>query len=305
MDGHGCLVIHRGRLKPGQKVKAGQVAGAAKDQAAPKKPELSDALVHRLTAHRTLALQAALASNPDVALKEVVCILIENVERGMDISGSSAVKLSLSRPSIPDAPDLKKCPATQALQLALKGWREAGLPTTAAERRKWIYAQPVATLHGLLALAAAYGVDAVHGKNSRAPAADALADALKLDMAAWWQPTADTYLSAVPKALAIEAVAEARGKEAAASLVSLKSAAVVAEAGKQLAGTGWLPKLLRGPGYALAKAGAKPAAAGKVKPTKAPAKRPGAKKASKPTPKPPAKGAANSKAAKSKKAAKK
>ena len=124
--------------------------------------------------------------------------------------------------------------------------------------------------------------------------------------ASWWQPTADTYLGAVPKALAIEAVAEACGKEAAASLVSLKSAAVVAEAGKQLAGTGWLPKLLRGPGYALAKAGAKSAAAaGKTKPTKPPTKKPAAKKASKPTPTRPAKGAASSKAAQSKKAAKK
>lgn len=266
MDDAGGVAIFRGRLKPGQSIKAGKVAGQPKEAAKAKKPELSDALVHRLTAHRTLALQAALATNPDVALREVVCILIENAERGMDVGGASAVKLSLSRPSIPDSPDLKKCPASLALQVALKRWREAGLPTTTAERRKWIYAQPVATLHGLLALAAAYSVDAVHGKNSRAPAADALADALKLDMAAWWQPTADTYLGAVPKALAIEAVAEACGKEAAASLVNLKSAAVVAEAGKKLAGTGWLPKILRGPGYALAKSSATAVAASKKKP---------------------------------------
>ena len=306
MDDAGGVAILRGRLKPGQSIKAGKVAGQAKDPAKPKKPELSDALVHRLTAHRTLALQAALATNPDVALKEVVCILIENIERGMDMGGASAVKLSLSRPSIPDAPDLKKCQASLALQVALKRWREAGLPTTAAERRKWIYAQPVATLHGLLALAAAYGVDAVHGKNSRAPAADALAVALKLDMASWWQPNADTYLGAVPKALAIEAVAEACGKDVAASLVSLKSAAVVAEAGKKLAGTGWLPKLLRGPGYALAKVGAKPApVAGKTKASKAPAKMPTASKVVKPAPKLPIKGDAGGRTGKPKKAAKK
>lgn len=281
MDDAGGVAIFRGRLKPGQSIKAGKVAGQPKEAAKAKKPELSDALVHRLTAHRTLALQAALATNPDVALREVVCILVENAERGMDVGGASAVKLSLSRPSIPDAPDLKKCPASVALQVALKRWREAGLPTTAAARRKWIYAQPVATLHGLLALAAAYSVDAVHGKNSPAPAADALADALKLDMAAWWQPTADTYLGAVPKALAIEAVAEACGKEAAAGLANLKSAAVVAEAGKKLAGTGWLPKILRGPGYGLAKPGAPAVPASKKKPAgkQAPAvKKPTAKK---------------------------
>ena len=299
MDDSDGVAIYRGRLKPGQSIKAGKVAGQPKEQPKAKKPELSDALAHSLTAHRTLALQASLANNPDVALKEVVCILVENAERGMDVGGASAVKLSLSRPSIPDAPDLKKCPASLALQVALKRWREAGLPTTAAERRKWIYAQPVATLHGLLALAAAYSVDAVHGKNSRAPAADALADALKLDMAAWWHPTADTYLGAVPKALAMEAVAEACGKDAAATLAPLKSAAVVAEAAKKLAGTGWLPKILRGPGYALAKPGTasgaapkkphatkkpatKPAAAGRKSATKKPAaKKPTTKKAAK------------------------
>jgi ParB family chromosome partitioning protein len=200
------------------------------------------------------------------------------MERGMGVEATSALKISLSRPSIPDSPDLKKCAASQALQVALKRWREAGLPNTAAARRTWIYAQPVATLLGLLALAAAYGVDAVHGKNSRVPAADALADALKLDMASWWQPTADTYLGAVPKALAIEAVAEACSKEAAASLVSLKSAAVVAEAGKKLAGTGWLPKLLRGLGYALAKPGGQAKASEKAQATGG-AKNPAVKKA--------------------------
>jgi ParB family chromosome partitioning protein len=295
MDDAGGVAIYRGRLKPGQVIKAGKVAGAPKDAAKPKKPEVSDALVHRLTGHRTLALQAALAGNPDVALKEVVVVLVENMERGMGVEATSALKISVSRPSIPDSPDLKKCAASQALQVALKRWREAGLPTTAAERRKWIYAQPVATLHGLLALAAAYGLNAVHGKDSRAPAADALAQALQLDMAAWWQADADTYLGAVPKALAIEAVAEVSGKDAAASLASLKSAAVVAEAAKKLAGTGWLPKVLREPGYALRKPGtqvdkatpvlkkspAKKAAAAKAKPAakKATAKKPAPKKA--------------------------
>lgn len=297
MDEAGGVAIYRGRLKPGQSIKAGKVAGQPKEAAKPKKPELSDALVHRLTGHRTLALQAALASNPDVALKEVVVVLVENMERGMGVEATSALKISVSRPSIPDSPDLKKCKASQALQVALKGWREAGLPTTAAERRKWIYAQPVATLHGLLALAAAYGLNAVHGKDSRAPAADALAQALQLDMAAWWQADADTYLGAVPKALAIEAVAEACGKDEAASLVNLKSAAVIAEAGKKLAGTGWLPKVLREPGYAVRKPGAqvdnvqpvlkkapvKKAAAAKAKPAakKAPAKSKPTKKGTK------------------------
>lgn len=282
LDGVGGVQIHRGRLLPGQSIKGGKVAGQAKEANKPKKPEHSDALVRRLTAHRTLALQAALAANPDVALKAVVHTLIEDVERSLGYETTSPLKLSLRQPDLPDTPDLKQAPARKALQVALKKWRDKGLPTTAAARRAWIFLQPTDVLLGLLAMAAAYSVDAVHGKDSSRPTADALAADLNLDMATWWAADADTYLGAVPKALAIEAVAEACGKDAAATLEPLKSQAVVAEAAKKLAGTGWLPKVLRGPGYAVgakakAPAAAKPKPAAKAK--KAAAKKPAAKKA--------------------------
>ncbi len=288
LDGQGGVQIHRGRLQPGQSIKAGKVAGQAKPADKPKKPEISDALVRRLTAHRTLALQAELAVNPEVALKAVVYTLIEDVERGIGYESPSPLKISLRQADLPDSADLKQAPSKKALQLALKGWRDKGLPTTAAARRAWIFQQPTDVLLGLLALAAAYSVDAVHGKGSSKPVADALAADLKLDMATWWAPTAENYLGAVPKALVIEAVAEACGKEEAAALTTLKSAPAIAEAAKKLAGTGWLPKVLRGPGYAV---GAKPKAAAKAKPaTKpkkpakkaAPKKSTAAKKAAKP-----------------------
>lgn len=288
LDGQGGVQIHRGRLQPGQSIKAGKVAGQAKSADKPKKPEVSDALVRRLTAHRTLALQAELAANPEVALKAVVHTLIEDVERGIGYESPSPLKISLRQADLPDSADLKQAPAKKALQLALKGWRDKGLPTTAAARRAWIFQQPTEVLLGLLALAAAYSVDAVHGKGSSKPVADALAADLKLDMATWWAPSAENYLDAVPKALVIEAVAEACGKDEAAALVTLKSAPAVAEAAKKLAGTGWLPKVLRGPGYAV---GAKPKAPTKAKPAAkpkkpakkaAPKKSTAAKKAAKP-----------------------
>lgn len=288
LDGQGGVQIHRGRLQPGESIKAGKVAGQAKSAEKPKKPELSDALVRRLTAHRTLALQAELAANPEVALKAVVYTLIEDVERGIGYESLSPLKISLRQADLPDSADLKQAPARKALQLALKGWRDKGLPTTAAARRAWIFQQPTDVLLGLLALAAAYSVDAVHGKGSSRPVADALAADLKLDMATWWAPTAENYLGAVPKALVIEAVAEACGKDEAAALTTLKSAPAVAEAAKKLAGTGWLPKVLRGPGYAV---GAKPKTPAKAKPAAkpkkpakkaAPKKSTAAKKAAKP-----------------------
>jgi ParB family chromosome partitioning protein len=75
--------------------------------------------------------------------------------------------------------------------------------------------------------------------------ADQLATALDLDMARWWQPTGASYLSRVPKAKMLEAVSEGVTKGAAENLAKLKKDALVTHAEERLAGTGWLPAILR------------------------------------------------------------
>src|SRR5690606_32935857 len=62
-----------------------------------------------------------------------------------------------------------------------------------------------------------------------------------------WTPTARTYLGRVTKAHIVAAVREAVGDEAADRIVSMKmKKQPMAEAAEQLlAGTGWLPPLLR------------------------------------------------------------
>lgn len=75
--------------------------------------------------------------------------------------------------------------------------------------------------------------------------ADRLATALGLDMTQWWQPTAASYLGRISKARILEAVTEACSKEAAENLAKLKKDALAARAEEKLAGTGWLPVVLR------------------------------------------------------------
>ncbi len=88
------------------------------------------------------------------------------------------------------------------------------------------------------------------GKQDRADApclrhADALAQALGLDMKTWWTPTKDGFLKRVPKKLVLEAVTEGVSKQAADNLATLKKDALAAAAEKRLSGTGWLPYCLR------------------------------------------------------------
>ena len=99
------------------------------------------------------------------------------------------------------------------------------------------------TLIRLLTLCAALSVNAI-GKGQNV-GAQAIAQAVKLDMADWWAPTADSYLNAVPKALIVQAVAEAGMSKDAHDLAKLKKAQVVAAAQGLLAGKRWLPALLR------------------------------------------------------------
>lgn len=108
----------------------------------------------------------------------------------------------------------------------------------------------------------------------------ALEQQAPVDMARWWSPNAESFTGQVPKALVLEAVTEACGKEAAAKIAGLKKDALASEAAKLLAGTGWLPKPLRGANYGKAKPAAASAkkAATKKKPIKKPAKKAGPKK---------------------------
>jgi len=81
--------------------------------------------------------------------------------------------------------------------------------------------QPTETLLGLLAFLVACTVDGMEPQNPRSedrdsPAhANALATALKLDMHAWYTPTAENYFSRVSRADVIAAYQEAKGTPAA------------------------------------------------------------------------------------------
>ena len=75
--------------------------------------------------------------------------------------------------------------------------------------------------------------------------ADVLAETLGLDMTATWTPTAANYFGRVSKERIVEAVREGVSVEAAANIAGMKKLAMAETAERRLAGTGWLPELLR------------------------------------------------------------
>jgi ParB family transcriptional regulator, chromosome partitioning protein len=87
-----------------------------------------------------------------------------------------------------------------------------------------------------------------HGLQSRLVQANRIARAVGLDIVqVGWRATVENYLGRVPKALILEAVTEAKGREIADLMKGLKKSDMAKEAARLLEGTAWLPIPLRLP----------------------------------------------------------
>ena len=100
-----------------------------------------------------------------------------------------------------------------------------------------------AELLDLLALCAALTLNALPSIGA-ASDANALAKAVGLDMADWWEPTAQGYLNHVPKAQIVQALKEARPDLADDGVGAMKKNVLVVKAASRLAGKQWLPAML-------------------------------------------------------------
>lgn len=214
---------------------------------------LSERLVTELTAHRTLALRAALADDPGTAFIAVLHALCLRAFYGQaSYDPASCLEIdSKSAPLSQGGPDLNNTPAAESLSKLHEQWA-SHLPGEPAELWVWLFALDRDSRDALFAYCAARTVNAVHEpwqRRARAIAhAAQLATTLQLDIATQWAPTRDNYLGRVTKAHILEAVREAKGEAAAQLIDHLKKGEMADEAERLLAGSGWLPKILRTPG---------------------------------------------------------
>ncbi|MGP8261612.1 MAG: ParB/RepB/Spo0J family partition protein [Rhodoblastus sp.] len=209
---------------------------------------LSDRLVTELTAHRTLALRDAVASDPHVAFQAILHALCLQVFYRYAPDTCLEVTAKHSGFSA-QAPGLADTPSAKAIEVRHAQWGRQ-LPETPADLWDALTAFDTDSQAALFAHCASLAVNVVKEPWNRRPGAlahgDLLARAVNLDMAtAGWQPTADNYLGRVPKVRILEAVREAKGKQSAQLIDHLKKADMAKEAERLLEGTGWLPEPLR------------------------------------------------------------
>ncbi len=219
---------------------------------------LPDRLVSELTAHRTLALQDAVANHPRVAMTALLHKLcLDNFYHG---SFGACLEASVRHVYLPiQAPDLKDSASARAIAERQERWKSE-LPE--GDDALWDH---IAHLDdekraALLAHCVSLGITALHERADRpggsGPSrgtierrigqADRLANAVALDMVAvGWKPTVENYLGRVTKPRILEAVREAKGEQSAQLIDHLKKGEMAKEAERLLDGTGWLPEPLR------------------------------------------------------------
>jgi ParB family chromosome partitioning protein len=202
-----------------------------------------------LTAHRTAALRATLADSPAVALRVLAYQLA--MQTGLSSrcgSGDRPVEIRADTADVrKEGTDLAECRAQQAMEAHCERWGNL-LPGDQQSLLAWVLRADDTQVMDLLAVCTASTLNTVQGRETPQPIADAIAADVDLDMADWWEPTAKSYLSAVPKAKVAEAVREGAGAEAAAGLEGLKKGEAVALAQQRLQGKRWLPPVLRAKG---------------------------------------------------------
>ena len=210
---------------------------------------LPDSLIRDLTAHRTLGLRLALGEQPDMALIAVIHTLAaQTFYRG----GSEAHCLEIRPTSnylAAHADGIEDTAAAKMLNDRHDGWA-ADMPRDVADLWGFIAGLDHASLMALLAHCASLTVNAVklpweQNKRRAHETADKLATAVTLDMTAHWTPTVRTYLGRVTKAHILAAVRDALGDEAAERIADKKKMEMAEAAEQLLAGTGWLPPVLR------------------------------------------------------------
>lgn len=251
--GHdGKVKVERGLIKREDMRRAklsrsdGAGGGREEDEAIKQKPVHSERLTRMLTAHRTAAIQAAMVNRPDVALAAIVSQLAGRLFAGSRSRSRVLVQINMERPNLKnDAEGIDQSRAVGVIEEKFQSWasRVEAVASAETDLFSWLLQQPQEDVLDLLALCVSASVNTVASRED-APAAEVagLMNALNLDMADWWEPTAQTYLSHVGKDRIIGMVADAVSPQMAQTLTKLKKGELVKAAEKHLSGLRWLPE---------------------------------------------------------------
>jgi ParB family chromosome partitioning protein len=206
------------------------------------KPRLPAKLVDELMAHKTLALRAELATQPDLALRLVVFALAAEATSGQ--GPLSLVRVRIDQADVSKLTVRSESKAAAHYHELLDAWRER-LPADAAALWAFVAAADMPILLDLLAVLAAPAIELRAGCGELI--AGLLCQAAHLDMSKWWSATTESYFDHVRKDVVIDAMMEINPALDRSKLDKGSKKDVLARVKKAFKDKGWLPEPLRGP----------------------------------------------------------
>lgn len=204
------------------------------------KPRLPGKLVDELMAHKTLALRAELATQPDLALRIVVFALA--AEAASDQGPLSLLHIRVAETDVSKLAIRAESTASAQYARTLDAWRER-LPADTTALWAFIASADTTILLDLLAVLAAPAIELRAGRGEQI--AELLCEAAHLDMGKWWSATTDSFFEHVRKDVVIDAMIEVNPTLDRGKLDKASKKDVLSRVKKTFKGRKWLPAPLR------------------------------------------------------------
>lgn len=219
-------------------------------------PEKADAysatLVKAMSSERTLAVQAALAGDPQVS----VALLTWTMCRSIFMTGYSKtpnpLKFSLHNSQyalISNALSGENGMAFQAMQSEVSEIKKT-LPEGWQDDFTRLLDLPQESVLRLLGFCVAFGIDGVqerlYNRTDRSPL-EGLEAALNFDLREWWQPTAEGYFCKLSRNQICEALTEAGFSGRARDAMKMKRGDAATAAAEAISSTRWVPDWMTRP----------------------------------------------------------
>ncbi|CDG22291.1 conserved protein of unknown function [Xenorhabdus poinarii G6] len=218
---------------------------------------VSEKLITAMSCERTLAVQAALAEQPTVAVALLTWSCCLKIFGNGWSKSADCFKASLTTQQgalIGNAPSGKQGKAYLFL-MQEKARIAAKLPENWSADYDLLLAWSVEQVNALLGFCTVFGIDGVqerqYGKTSNSKL-DRLESVLNFDLRDWWQPTAEGYFSRIKKEQIADALTEAGFTPQAQSALKMKKGDAAAMAEAEIGKTRWVPAWMKAEGDTVA-----------------------------------------------------
>ncbi|MEA5105645.1 ParB N-terminal domain-containing protein [Pantoea sp. S18] len=205
----------------------------------------STALVRSMSCERSLAVQAALCSKPDISVAMLTWTLCRSTFSHSSYD-NTPMKVSLTDNSsslVSDSASKEEGKAWQFMQQQKAEW-QARLPDRWAQDFRWLLEWSTEDVLGILGFCSAATVccfqDRVYGK-SQTSNLDMLETAMGFDLADWWQPSAEGFFKRMSKDQIVGALTEAGKTGNASDAEKMKKGDAAEFAEEALKDARWVP----------------------------------------------------------------